>query len=554
MSAAEHEFDDMPELVEESDDEGDSAAAEAAVAAEVPGNEPLDRPELFRSEDEDEMWRDLPELVAESDDEDEDLPPGNAGGGLGAQAIPGPGRGERLTRPAGAGPGQTASEAAGHTDEQRLYLEETLRLFVPDGELPRRAVAGEEQQDGGLDRPDACGPLECAEADASRRHGGAKESRLPGIPGGGPRSSGTSLTEKLADLGPGGGPEPPLRVPGPGLPGEPVQVLQFGLRLFIGCDPSSCSLTCDKTHHGTDFDGVIARWAVPHFGQKPAGSAWNALALCLLRHMATRNPASGELRGASVRTGNGVVWVDDFCLWTVVPWHPACGGLVGGCGVCLEYLPHSERLDADWQELCADLGVPLSAEKHKRSSQRPAYAGFDFDTVRGVVLTQPEKLEKLLSCIEQWRSASDVTPRELDGVQGRLMHYSFAIRHLRVVATQVFCLLGVVPEALYDVRVEVGKDMRELADEAELVVRMFHASGRPLWPRVASSLLREFAKGPVEGGLSFTLTWDASPRGWAALLRWWSSLLSGGEMREQLLIGTWPEGEDVAEQLRIAKP
>ena len=83
--------------------------------------------------------------------------------------------------------------------------------------------------------------------------------------------------------------------------------------------------------------------------------------------------------------------------------------------------------------------MPLSVEKHKRSSQRPAYAGFDYDTVRGVVLTQPEKLVKLLSCISS-----------ADGVQGRLMHYSFAIKHLRVVATQVFCLLGVVPEELYD--------------------------------------------------------------------------------------------------------
>ena len=150
--------------------------------------------------------------------------------------------------------------------------------------------------------------------------------------------------------------------------GEPIQILQFGTRLFIGCDPGSCTLSCDKAHDGTDFDGVIARWAVPHFGQKPAGSALNAVALCLLRHMAASNPARGELRGGSVRTGNGVVWVDDFCLWTVVPWHPPCEGLAGGCETCLRMLPHSERLDAEWQELCADLGVPLSAEKQKASS------------------------------------------------------------------------------------------------------------------------------------------------------------------------------------------
>ena len=82
------------------------------------------------------------------------------------------------------------------------------------------------------------------------------------------------------------------------------------------------------------------------------------------------------------------------------------------------------------------------------------------------------------------------------------MHYSFAVRHLRVVATQVFCLLGVVPEESYDEPVTVSAEMRLLADEAEFIVRTFHAAGRPLWPRVASSLLREFERGPSEGGPS----------------------------------------------------
>lgn len=86
------------------------------------------------------------------------------------------------------------------------------------------------------------------------------------------------------------------------------------------------------------------------------------------------------------------------------------------------------------------------------------------------------------------------------------MHYSFAIRHLQVVATQVFCLRGVVPEESYDEPVPVSVQMRLLAEEAEFIVRTFHAAGRQLWPRVASSLLREFERGPGEGELSLTLT------------------------------------------------
>lgn len=44
------------------------------------------------------------------------------------------------------------------------------------------------------------------------------------------------------------------------------------------------------------------------------------------------------------------------------------------------------------------------------------------------------------------------------------------------------------------------------------------------------------------------MTWDASSHGWAALLRWWVEGPGGRSLRERLLIGTWPGGEDVSEQ------
>ncbi len=44
------------------------------------------------------------------------------------------------------------------------------------------------------------------------------------------------------------------------------------------------------------------------------------------------------------------------------------------------------------------------------------------------------------------------------------------------------------------------------------------------------------------------LTWDASPLGRAALVRWWG--VKGGRraLSEQLPVGTWQDGEDVEEQ------
>ena len=61
-----------------------------------------------------------------------------------------------------------------------------------------------------------------------------------------------------------------------------------------------------------DFDGHtdIMRCAVPHFTQSTAGSVLNVLALCLLRFMALRNPATGERRGA---------WPGGLCV-TISEW------------------------------------------------------------------------------------------------------------------------------------------------------------------------------------------------------------------------------------------
>ena len=114
------------------------------------------------------------------------------------------------------------------------------------------------------------------------------------------------------------------------------------------------------------FDGCVCRWAVAHFGQKPAGSPLNCIALCLLRHAAMRGPEPGEFRGCSEHTLLGVVWVDDFTFYRLVPWHPPCDGLEGGCAVCQSALARAEALDEWWMDLCDKLGVSLNLAKHQR--------------------------------------------------------------------------------------------------------------------------------------------------------------------------------------------
>ena len=163
------------------------------------------------------------------------------------------------------------------------------------------------------------------------------------------------------------------------------------------------------------------------------------------------------------------------------------------------------------------------------------------------MLIQDEKRVKLLACVDGWGLLEVITARELDSIKGRVLHYSYCIRHLRVLATEIECLLGPVGEADYDRKVAVTGEMRGLAREIRMVVERFSAQGVPLWPPVPSSAYAAFLRGD-ERQVFFSLTWDASPLGWAALVRWWSADTGSRFLREQLLIGTWPEGEDVAEQ------
>ena len=335
--------------------------------------------------------------------------------------------------------------------------------------------------------------------------------------------------------------------PAPG-PHGPQAIFEYGWRLHVGCWPGNCCQTCDKALCGFFFDGCLARWAVAHFGQAPAGSPLNCIALCLLRHAALRGPAAGELRGASSRSLHGVVWVDDFVFYSQVAWHAACAGLAGGCAWCRAALAEAELKDAWWTELCGLLGVPLNVAKHQACAQTVEYSGLLFDSFRGLMLVLPEKLQLLLDhTVELCLVDGRWSPRELDSIHGRMLHYSAAIRHLRILVTEMRCLLGPKDEASYDWPGSAPAGLPELAVEMRAIIVRYGSAGCPLWPPVASSAYAALLCGE-EKVLFCSVTWDASTHGWAAVAVWWDASGDEPEKRDLLLVGSWPEAWDVSQQ------
>ncbi len=211
--------------------------------------------------------------------------------------------------------------------------------------------------------------------------------------------------------------------------------------------------------------------------------------------------------------------------------------------MCQEGLKEAKELDTFWMELCGSLGVPLNLLKRQLCGQSVEYTGFVFDTWRGLMLILEEKRVKLLASIKERGEAQELTGRELDGIRGRVLHYSACVRHLHILATEVGRLAGPVDEAAYDKPRPISAELRELAGEMEWVMGRYSAAGVPFWPPVASSAYASFLLGEL-GTELFSLTWDASMHGWAALLRWWVEGPGGRSLRER----SWPEGEDVSEQ------
>jgi hypothetical protein len=206
-------------------------------------------------------------------------------------------------------------------------------------------------------------------------------------------------------------------------------------------------------------------------------------------------------------------------------------------------------LDAWWTELCGLLGVPLNTDKHQRCAQTVEYSGLLFDSFRGLMLVLPEKLQLLLDhAVELCQVGGSWSPRELDSIHGRMLHYSSAaIRHLRVLVTEMGRLQGPSAEESYDWPGPAPAGLPELAEEMRAVLLRYGPAGCPLWPPVASSAYAALLCGE-ETALFCSVTWDASTHGWATVALWWDLSGAAPARRDLLLVGSWPADWNVSQQ------
>jgi hypothetical protein len=145
----------------------------------------------------------------------------------------------------------------------------------------------------------------------------------------------------------------------------------------------------------------------------------------------------------------------------------------------------------------------LGAETFFR--QTVEYSCFLFDTFRGVMLCLEEKLVLLRShAVDLSQPDRAWSLRNLDRIKGSLLHYSAAVRHVRIRVTEMQRLMGpqepgdrgelslpsaVSPTAAehYDRLGPLPAGLVELAAEMDTVIARYWPLGAPLWPAVASS-------------------------------------------------------------------
>ena len=121
--------------------------------------------------------------------------------------------------------------------------------------------------------------------------------------------------------------------------------------------------------------------------------------------------------------------------------------------------PSSEECGNNLQKLklvCEDLGVPLAAEKQAGPSTCIEFLGIIIDTVKQELRLPRDKLDRLLTAVQQWQARKSCTKRELESLIGTLHHACTVVCPGRSFLRQAITLLSLAKRPHHHIRLNVS--------------------------------------------------------------------------------------------------
>jgi hypothetical protein len=166
------------------------------------------------------------------------------------------------------------------------------------------------------------------------------------------------------------------------------------------------------------------------------------------------------------------------------------------------------------------------------------------DSFLGTISVPADKKARLAVFLEDFFFRREATLSELASLRGRIQHYSAGLPYVLPFVALISSVIGTDSDPVYDALVSVPPAVCEAAVFVRGILEAYAETGRPLWPPVPSSLYAAFLAGDIDLSRVVIISWDASVRGWGALVR------SRAHPDGKVVVGTLPDTEDMLHQPR----
>ncbi len=103
-------------------------------------------------------------------------------------------------------------------------------------------------------------------------------------------------------------------------------------------------------------------------------------------------------------------------------------------------------------DVCKELGVPLAVEKVEGPTSTITFLGIEIDTMAGVLRLPQDKLQRLLSMLQEWDGKKSCTRKELQSLVGSLQHACTVVKPGRAFLRRMIDLLRVTHRPYHHTR------------------------------------------------------------------------------------------------------